>query len=47
MRLYFKAGRVKVEVGVGKGRKKYDKRAVIAKKEAEREARQAMREGRK
>lgn len=45
MRLYFKAGRVKVEVGIGKGRKKFDKRAVIAKKEAEREARAAMREG--
>jgi SsrA-binding protein len=43
LRLYFKQGRVKVEIGVGKGRKKYDKRAHIAKKDAEREARQAAR----
>jgi len=41
MRLYFKNGRVKVELGVGKGKKKYDKRADIAKKDAEREARAA------
>jgi SsrA-binding protein len=43
MRLYFKRGRVKVEVGVGKGKKRYDKRADIAKRDAEREARQAAR----
>lgn len=43
LRLYFKHGRVKVEIGVGKGKKKYDKRADIAKKDAEREARQAAR----
>lgn len=41
MRLYFKEGRVKVEIGVGKGKKKFDKRADIAKKDAEREARVA------
>jgi SsrA-binding protein len=44
MRLYFKSGRVKVEIGVGKGKKHFDKRADIAKKDAEREARQATRE---
>ena len=38
LRLYFKNGRVKVEVGVGKGRKTYDKRSVIAERDAEREA---------
>jgi SsrA-binding protein len=43
LRLYFKQGRVKVEIGVGKGKKSYDKRADIAKKDAEREARQAAR----
>jgi SsrA-binding protein len=42
MRLYFKDGRVKVEIGVGKGKKQYDKRATIAKKEADREARAAI-----
>ncbi len=45
MRLYFKKGRVKVEIGVGRGKKRFDKRADIAKKDADREARQAMREG--
>jgi SsrA-binding protein len=43
--LYFKNGRVKVELGVGKGKKHFDKRADIAKKDADREARQATREG--
>jgi SsrA-binding protein len=43
-RLYFKGGRVKVELGVGKGKKNYDKRADIAKKDAERDKRVAVRE---
>jgi SsrA-binding protein len=43
LRLYFKNGRVKVEVGVGKGKKTYDKRAAIAKRDAERDARVASR----
>jgi len=43
IRLYFKGGRVKVEIGVGKGKKKYDERADIAKRDAEREARAASR----
>jgi SsrA-binding protein len=43
LKLYFKQGRVKVEIGVGRGKKKYDKRASIAKKDAEREARQVAR----
>ena len=43
MRLYFKKGRVKVEIGVGKGKKKFDKRHDIAKKDADREARAAIR----
>jgi SsrA-binding protein len=43
IRLYFKNGRVKVEIGVGKGKKTYDKRAHIAKRDAERDARAAMR----
>jgi SsrA-binding protein len=41
LRLYFKNGRVKVELAIAKGRKKYDKRAEIAKKDAERETRAA------
>jgi SsrA-binding protein len=43
IRLYFKRGRLKVEVGVGVGKKKHDKRADIAKRDAEREARAAIR----
>jgi SsrA-binding protein len=43
MRLYFDKGRVKVEVGVGKGKKTYDKRAAIAKRDAERETLAAAR----
>lgn len=39
LRLYFKRGRVKVELGLAKGKKVHDKRADIAKKTAEREAR--------
>lgn len=36
--LYFKDGRVKVELGVGRGRSTYDKRQVIAARDAQREA---------
>lgn len=43
MRLYFKRGRLKIEIGVGVGKKKHDKRADIAKRDAEREARAAIR----
>jgi SsrA-binding protein len=35
--LYFKDGRVKVEVAVARGRRKADKREVLAKRDAERE----------
>jgi SsrA-binding protein len=42
LRLYFKNGRVKVELAVVRGKKKADKRADIAKKTAEREARAAI-----
>jgi SsrA-binding protein len=44
MQLYFKEGRVKVEIGVGHGKKHHDKRADIAKKDAERDARVAVRD---
>jgi SsrA-binding protein len=47
LRLYFKEGRVKVELGVAKGKKVHDKRADIAKKTADREARAAIGRGRK
>lgn len=47
LRLYFRRGRVKVELGLAKGKKTHDKRADIAKKTAEREARAAMGRARK
>ncbi len=42
LRLYFKSGRVKVELAIAKGKKKADKREDIARKTAEREARAAI-----
>ena len=47
LRLYFKRGRVKVELGVAKGKKHYDKREGMAKRDAEREARAAMGRGKR
>lgn len=41
--IYFKDGRAKVELGLARGRKHYDKRQVLAKKDADREAQRAMR----
>jgi len=49
IKLYFKAGKVKVEIGVGKGKKLYDKREDIKKRddlrEVERGVRSRYREG--
>jgi SsrA-binding protein len=42
LRIYFKRGRVKVLLGLGKGKKVHDKRAEMAEKDANREARAAM-----
>ena len=42
LRIYFKEGRAKVELAVVRGKKKEDKRADIAKKTADRDARAAM-----
>lgn len=35
--MYFKDGKVKVELGLGKGKKAYDKRQTLAKRDAQRE----------
>ena len=40
--IYFKNGRAKVEIGVGKGKKQHDKRESIRRKEMDREVRRAM-----
>jgi SsrA-binding protein len=42
--LYFKDGYAKVELAVGRGKKAYDKRQAIAKRDADREARRALSE---
>ena len=42
--IYFKKGRVKVQVGLCKGKKLYDKRAVAAKKASEREIERAFKD---
>ena len=40
--LYFSDGRAKVEIGLGKGRKAYDKRQVLAKRDSDNEIRREM-----
>jgi SsrA-binding protein len=42
VRMYFKDGRVKVAVGLAKGKKDYDKRETIKRRETERETRAAV-----
>ncbi|TCK04622.1 SsrA-binding protein SmpB [Phorcysia thermohydrogeniphila] len=43
LRMYFnERGKVKVEIALAKGRKKYDKREAIKRRELEREAQKAM-----
>lgn len=44
LKLYFKGSRAKLEIGLCKGKKNYDKRAVIAQKSANREIERAMKE---
>jgi SsrA-binding protein len=41
--LYLKDGRAKIELGLVRGRKRYDKRAVIAKRDADRDIARALR----
>jgi SsrA-binding protein len=42
LRMYFKDGRVKVELALGKGKRTIDKRNDLARREADREAQRAM-----
>ena len=41
---YFRKGKLKIQVGLCKGKKNYDKRVAIARKDAEREKQRAMKE---
>ena len=43
--LYFKNSKVKIEIGIGKGKKVYDKREDMAKKDAELKIRRWMKNG--
>ena len=47
LRLYFRGGRVKAELGVVRGKKLYDKRESEKRREADREAQAAMKVGRR
>src|SRR5213596_3102662 len=47
LRIYFKDGRAKVELGLARGRKLHDKRAAIREREVRREMDKAARAGRR
>ena len=42
LKLYFVKGRVKIEIGLGRGKKLYDKRQTLRQKQDDREAQRAM-----
>jgi SsrA-binding protein len=44
VRLYLKGGRAKVEIALARGKRKYDKRQAIAKRDAERDIDRALKE---
>ncbi len=46
IRMYFKNGRVKVAISLAKGKKEYDRRETIKRRETERETRAAIKERR-
>jgi SsrA-binding protein len=43
LKLYFKSGKVKMEIGVGRGKKRYDKRESLRDKDDRREMERGMR----
>jgi len=43
-RLYLKGGRAKVEIALARGKRKYDKRAAIAKRDAQRDIERTLKE---
>ncbi|MDZ7262653.1 MAG: SsrA-binding protein SmpB [candidate division KSB1 bacterium] len=44
LKMYFKRGRAKVELGLARGKRLYDRRRDIAKRDAEREMKRALKE---
>lgn len=47
LRVYLKKNRAKVEIGLARGKKQYDKRETISKRDADREIQRAVKERRK
>jgi len=47
LRLYLKGGRAKVEIALARGKRKYDKRQAIAKRDAQREIDRELKEPRR
>jgi SsrA-binding protein len=45
LKVYTKKGKIKVEIGIAKGRKKFDKKDLIKKRETDREIKRAINEG--
>jgi SsrA-binding protein len=46
LKMYFKNGRIKIEIALCKGKKLHDKRDAIKKKDIDRETQMAMKKGR-
>jgi len=46
LRMYFRGARVKVEIGLARGKKQFDKRETIAKRDAKRAVQRALKEAR-
>ena len=44
LKIYFKGGKAKVELGVVRGKKQFDKREAIARRQADREVQRALKE---
>jgi SsrA-binding protein len=44
LRMYFKGGRIKLSIGLAKGKKEYDRRETIKRRETDRETRAALKE---
>jgi SsrA-binding protein len=47
LRLYFKSGRAKLEIGLGRGKKLHDKRSALRERETKREMEKVVRETRR
>jgi SsrA-binding protein len=46
LQIYFKGARVKVEIGIGRGKRQHDKRQDVAKRETDREIARALKQNR-